>query len=109
MSDTDSEDVDYDDLWILKFNRNKEHMFLERIPDSFIEDRFNFYNMKEQIEDFKECYQAILDQGPSMNFIEECKMFYYIHQRYIVFNKTGQNNILDKIKNKVFYLQKSLK
>lgn len=102
MHESDSENLGYDDLWILKFNKQKEHMFLERIPDHFLEDKFNFYLLKDQVEDFRDAYCAILDEGPSINFVSECKLYYYLHQRYIVYNKSGTNNIIENVRSKMY-------
>lgn len=102
MSQSDSQETEYEQLWLQKFYKQKEHTTLERIPDTFLEDRFNLFNLKELVDDYKDCYAAILDQGPSMNFVEECKLYYYLHQRFITFNKEGMVSVFDKIKNKVY-------
>ena len=102
MSDSDSEEGQYSDFWISKFLRNKENLFLERIPDSFLLDKFNFHNLRESVDDFRDCYLALLDQGPSYNFPEESKLYFLLHRRYIMFNSQGFEGILDKIKSKVF-------
>ncbi|OQS54614.1 CkIIbeta2 [Ecytonucleospora hepatopenaei] len=102
MPETDSEEADYNDCWIQKFLRRQENMYLERLPDSFLLDKFHFNNLKERIEDFRECYQAIMDRGPSYNMDEETKLYFYLHNRYILYNKQGMNNMLDKIKTKTF-------
>lgn len=102
MADSDSEGEEYSECWIQNFLENQENMFLERLPDTFLLDKFNFYNLKDSIEEFKECYQAILDQGPSYNIHEETKLYFYLHQRYIMYNKQGMGSMLDRIKTKTF-------
>ncbi|ORD95097.1 casein kinase II b sub [Enterospora canceri] len=102
MPESESEENEYGDLWIVKFEKLKEHTFLERIPDHFLEDRFNLVNLKEQVDDFPELHRAILDQGPSMDFESECKLYLIIHRRYILFNKNGLNEVFSKVKNKFY-------
>lgn len=90
-----------EDLWILKFMNKRQNRYLERVHDSFLQDRFNFYGLKEKIENFEEGYLAIHDQKPSKNFENESNLYFLIHQRYI-FTKTGADNVLDRVMNKEY-------
>lgn len=77
----------------------RQNRYLERIQDSFLQDKFNFYGLKEKIESFDDAYLAILDQGPSRNFPAESILYLLAHQRYI-FTKTGADNVLDRVLNR---------
>ncbi|KAL6122895.1 CkIIbeta2 [Nucleospora cyclopteri] len=99
---SENSEIDYEDFWMGKFSKVREHGLLERIPDSYIQDKFNLMGLKNIVEDFDEAHMAISDNGPSLNILEETKLYYYTHQRYITFNKQGMSSMLDKIKNKEF-------
>lgn len=92
---------DFNDLWILTFMSKRQNRYLERIEDSFLQDRFNFYGLKEKVEEFEDAYMAIQDQKPSKNFEMESNLYLLAHQRYI-FTKTGADNVLDRILNKEY-------
>lgn len=95
-NDTDVSSEIYDDLWILKFLSKKRNRYLERIPDLFLEDKFNLFGLKEKVKTFEDSYLAILNTKPSKDFDEESKLYLYIHQRYI-FTKMGAENVLDRV------------
>ena len=57
--ESNSSSSHYDDVWILNFLTKQQNKYLERIQDSFLEDRFNFYGLKEKIENFEDAYMII--------------------------------------------------
>lgn len=101
VNESDTTEEAYDDLWVLRFMNKRQNRYLERIQDSFIQDRFNFYGLKEKVENFEEAYLAIQDQKPSKNFNSESMLYLLAHQRYI-FTKTGADNVLDRVLNKEY-------
>lgn len=102
-AENDSEDMStsYDDCWVVKFISKNENRYLARISESFLQDRFNFYGMKEKIEDFDTAYQAILDKGEGGIPDTEAVVYYLAHQRYI-YTKTGLDSILDRVLDREF-------
>ncbi|KAI5148671.1 casein kinase II subunit beta [Enteropsectra breve] len=88
-------------LWIVNFLSKPEHKYLDRIQDSYLQDKFNFYGLKEKIEEFDDAYQVIQNHRPSRNFERESTVYYLAHQRYI-YSKGGLENILDKVLNSEF-------
>jgi casein kinase II subunit beta len=90
-----------DDMWMLNFLSLQENKYLERIQDSFIEDRFNFYGLKDKLDGFEDLYMVIQNAKPSKNFEEEGKLYLYAHQRY-VFTKLGCESVLDRVLEKEF-------
>ncbi|KAM0681548.1 hypothetical protein GINT2_000061 [Glugoides intestinalis] len=93
----------YEDLWVLKFMNERQNRYLERIQDSFLQDRFNFYGLKEKVADFESAYLAIQDQKESKDFENEAMLYLLAHQRYI-FTRTGADNVLDRVLNKEYGL-----
>lgn len=91
----------YEDLWVLKFMNERQNRYLERIQDCFLQDRFNFYGLKEKVEDFEDAYLVIQDQKESKNFEDEAKLYLLAHQRYI-FTRTGADNVLDRVLNREY-------
>jgi len=93
--------VSEDDFWIIRFMSHRKNRYLDRIQDSFVQDRFNFHGFKEKIEEFEKAYLAIRDKIPSRDFATESLVYLLAHQRYI-YTKTGLDNILDKVLNKEY-------
>jgi len=100
-NDTDSSGQGYYELWILKLMNQRQNRYLERIQDAFVQDRFNFYGLREKIDDFEDAYLAIQDQRPSKNFQRETMLYILAHQRYI-FTKTGSDGVLDRVLNREY-------
>lgn len=100
-NDTESLENICDDLWILRLMNQRQNRYLERVHDSFIQDRFNFCGLKEKVDSFEDSYQAIQDQKPSKNFEAETNLYLLIHQRYI-FTKNGADNVLDRVLSKEY-------
>lgn len=90
-----------DDVWILNFLSKQQNKYLERIQDSFLDDRFNFYGLKEKVENFEDSYMAIQNTKTSKNIEDEGKLYLYAHQRYI-FTKAGSESVLDRVLDKEY-------
>ncbi|EEQ83016.1 hypothetical protein NCER_100185 [Vairimorpha ceranae BRL01] len=95
----ESSEVSESQYWTGKFFLKKEHGFLARIPDSYINDSFNLVGLNKKISNIETCYNAILDNTTSKDILEESALYYLIHQRYI-FTTTGLEDILEKVLNK---------
>lgn len=91
--------INDDESWIFKFISIQEHKHLARIQDHFLEDRFNFYGLREKINEYENAYYAILDNGPSTDIINESNLYYLAHQRYIT-TKAGLEDIMGKVLNR---------
>lgn len=100
-NDSENTDQAFYELWILKLMNQRQNRYLERIQDSFIQDIFNFYGLREKVDDFEDAYLAIQDQKPSKNFQKELMLYILAHQRYI-FTKTGSDGMLDRVLNKEY-------
>lgn len=99
--ESNSSSSHYDDVWILNFLTKQQNKYLERIQDSFLEDRFNFYGLKEKIENFEDAYMIIQNLKSSKDLENEGKLYLYAHQRYI-FTKAGSESVLDRVLDKEF-------
>lgn len=96
--DSDDTSKSYEDSWIVRFMTDKKNGYLDRIPDFFLQDRFNLYGLKEKIEDFEDAYQAIQDRKESINYDTESTVYFLIHQRYVC-SKQGMETILERVLN----------
>lgn len=96
--DSEQSSISYDDRWITHFTDKKENRYLCKINETFLADRFNFFGLKEKIEDFEEAYQVIRDKRASFNGETEADVYYLAHQRYI-YTSSGLESILDKVLN----------
>ncbi len=94
----DLSEKSYEDSWIVRFFSIKKNRYLERIQDSFLQDKFNFYGLSSKVENFNEAYLSIQDISESSDFENESIVYFLAHQRYI-YTKTGMENILDKVLN----------
>lgn len=86
----------HQELWVLNFMNKRQNRYLERVQDSFIQDRFNLHGLSSKIDNFEDAYLAIVDQHFSTNYESEEKLYLLIHQRYI-FSPTGAGNVLDRV------------
>lgn len=100
-NDSEATSLSYDDKWLTRFMEKKENKSLCKIHEAFLQDRFNFFGLKEKIEDFEDAYQAIQDKRERSNSETEAAVYYLAHQRYIYTN-TGLEDILDKVLNREF-------
>ncbi|KAI4291289.1 casein kinase II subunit beta [Pancytospora philotis] len=96
--DTDQSSISYDDKWITHFTDKKENRYLCKIYETFLQDRFNFYGLKEKIRDFEKAYQVIRDQKASFDPEIEADLYYLAHQRYI-YTGSGLETVLDRVLN----------
>lgn len=94
--ESNSSSTQCDDVWVLNFLTKHQNKYLERIQDSFLEDRFNFYGLKEKLENYEDSLLAIQNVKPSRNMEEEGRLYLYAHQRYI-FTKAGAESVLDRV------------
>ncbi|AFN83924.1 casein kinase II subunit beta [Encephalitozoon romaleae SJ-2008] len=90
-----------DEYWVGDFMHRKENHAIVRVPDEFLEDRFNIIGLDRYIKNLEETYNSILDKGPRRNLKEESSLYYLIHQRYI-FTKSGLEAILDKVMSREY-------
>ncbi|KAM0672835.1 subunit beta of casein kinase II [Ordospora colligata] len=103
-SDGCSSDLDHmaaEEYWIGDFMHRKENYGIIRVPDEFLEDRFNLVGLERRIFNLEDAYNSILDRGPRGDFLEESCLYYLIHQRYI-FTKPGLEAVLDRVMNKEY-------
>ncbi len=99
--DSDQSSVSSEDSWIFKFVSAKENRCLARLQDSFLQDKFNYYGIKEKLSSFDESYLAIVDKAGSTDAEAEAMLYYLIHQRYIM-TKPGLEDIMGKVLNRDF-------
>lgn len=92
---------DSDEYWIGDFMHREENHGIVRVPDEFLEDRFNVVGLDRYINSFEETYSSILDKGPRGDPVSEALLYYLIHQRYI-FTKAGLEAVLDKVMNEEY-------
>ncbi|KAK6090616.1 hypothetical protein P3W45_000339 [Vairimorpha bombi] len=95
---SDPMDADY---WAGRFFSKKEHAFLARVPDSYMNDPFNLVGLNKKISNLEESYNAILDATKSSDFLEESTLYYLIHQRFI-YTITGLEDIMERVLNKEY-------
>lgn len=88
----------YEDSWIYRFMSRKENAYLDKIHDSFLQDRFNFFGLKDKIENFEDAFLLLQDKRESDNFETESIAYLMAHQRW-VYTKTGMETVLDKVLN----------
>ncbi|CAD25839.1 CASEIN KINASE II BETA 2 SUBUNIT (BETA PRIME) [Encephalitozoon cuniculi GB-M1] len=93
--------ISSDEYWVGDFMRRKENHSIVRVPDEFLEDRFNTIGLDRYIDNLEEVYNSVLDKGPRGNFKEESSLYYLIHQRYI-FTKSGLEAVLDKVMSREY-------
>ncbi|KAL7346713.1 casein kinase II subunit beta [Encephalitozoon intestinalis] len=90
-----------DEYWVGDFMHRRENRSIVRVPDEFLEDRFNIIGLDRYIKDLEKVYSSILDKGPRSSFQEESSLYYLIHQKYI-FTKPGLETVLDRVMSKEY-------
>eukprot|EP00866_Antonospora_locustae_P001941 jgi/Antlo1/1941/719 len=85
-----------DNPWIEDFMMLAENRALVRVPQEFIEDRFNLVGLGKDIQNVERGLRVILGDLVDTGACKVRILYYMIHQRYI-FTKQGLEEVFERV------------